>query len=128
MGAGASSPSIDVSQLLREPDADEGSIDAFLPEEAIPLLDILEHLTPDAVRELLAARPRNLARLVLKVRAGRARRVGGLSSRLTLSPSARAGSNSRGGSRCCCALVSNLCQSNGHFAGRTFERAALGAR
>jgi hypothetical protein len=87
MGAGASSPSIDVSQLLREPDADEGSIDAFLPEEAIPLLDILEHLTPDAVRELLTARPRNLARLVLKVRAGRARHIGGLSSRLTLSPS-----------------------------------------
>jgi hypothetical protein len=73
MGAGASSPSFDISQILREPDADEGSIDAFLPEEAIPLLDILEHLAPDAMRELLAARPRNLARLVLKVRAGRTR-------------------------------------------------------
>ena len=69
MGAASSSELIEsVSALQRDADVDEAHLERVLPAAALPALDAFAVLQPDVVRELLRERPRNLARLVLKVR------------------------------------------------------------
>jgi hypothetical protein len=71
MGASSSSELIDsVSALQRDEDADEAHLERVLPGTPLAALDAFAVLQPDVVRDLLRDRPRNLARLVLKVGRG----------------------------------------------------------
>ena len=60
--------------LQRDEEVDEAHLDRVLPAAALPLDDVLAVLHPDVVRDLLRDRPRNLARLVLRVSAPPRRR------------------------------------------------------
>jgi len=75
MGAASSSELIDsVGALQRDADVDEAHLERVLPATALPAVDTFAVLQPDVVRDLLRDRPRNLARLVLKVSGAAARR------------------------------------------------------
>ena len=89
MGAASSSELIDsVSALQHDEDVDEAHLERVLPPAALPAVDTFAVLQPDVIRDLLRDRPRNLARLVLKVSA-RAAREGATPAVAAVGPSRR---------------------------------------